>query len=36
MKFGGYATVDRKAKINTHIAGTHRLIPHPLDTTLAL
>jgi hypothetical protein len=37
MKFGGYATVDRKAKINTHIAGTHRLIsPPPRYNTCAV
>ncbi|KAG1794446.1 uncharacterized protein HD556DRAFT_1308143 [Suillus plorans] len=29
MKLGGHATVDRKAKINTHVAGTHRLISPP-------
>ncbi|KAG2336149.1 hypothetical protein BDR05DRAFT_1015949 [Suillus weaverae] len=37
MKLGGYATVDRKAKINTHIAGTHRLIsPPPRYNTCAV
>ncbi|KAG2140158.1 hypothetical protein DEU56DRAFT_735326 [Suillus clintonianus] len=37
IKFGGYVTLDRKAKTTTHIAGTHRLIsPPPRFNTCAV